>query len=277
MFYDLKGLINEIENGKSTNEIVRERLEYLSSKDYQKEMIKKDSCGFLRQGFITDEDIFKITNFIGDTTYYIDEKDIFSGLVDGLRRKNIENIKRTYSLNLAFLMKGIDNYFFKNKPDIESYELVKKMKEKGWDNDRIRVGFGDILKRQRYSMLDDEMKEKMKEELEFVPIPISVIKGLGIGKCVELSLLSQNILSFLGYNTFMLQGTTILDDSKPTAHQYNFIEKDGKYCIFDAALESVGIISKIKTPEDFLDFGEITLKGIHGQEITYLSERKKMK
>lgn len=126
MFYDLKGLINEIENGKSTNEIVRERLEYLSSKDYQKEMIKKDSCGFLRQGFITDEDIFKITNFIGDTTYYIDEKDIFSGLVDGLRRKNIENIKRTYSLNLAFLMKGIDNYFFKNKPDIESYELVKK-------------------------------------------------------------------------------------------------------------------------------------------------------
>ena len=39
MFYDLKGLISEIENGKPTSDIVKERLEYLSSKDYQSEML----------------------------------------------------------------------------------------------------------------------------------------------------------------------------------------------------------------------------------------------
>lgn len=38
MFNDLKELVMEIESGKDTETIVNERLEFLNSKEYQKEM-----------------------------------------------------------------------------------------------------------------------------------------------------------------------------------------------------------------------------------------------
>ena len=40
MFLNIQELVQEIESGKSTEEIVEERLAYLNSKEYQKNMEK---------------------------------------------------------------------------------------------------------------------------------------------------------------------------------------------------------------------------------------------
>ena len=65
MFLNIQELVQEIESGKSTEEIVEERLAYLNSKEYQKNMQRSEQADFI-QGFISDDE--KIGFGLVDTT-----------------------------------------------------------------------------------------------------------------------------------------------------------------------------------------------------------------
>lgn len=101
MFLDLQGLIQEIENEKSTENIVAERLEYLNSEEYQKNMQRNSDSSkknFI-QGFISDDE--KIGFGLIDTTcYWMDEKEIFKILIDSYIRNHVSEIKQINALQM---------------------------------------------------------------------------------------------------------------------------------------------------------------------------------
>ena len=96
MFLNLQELIKEIEDGKSTDDIVEERLTYLNSKDYKSKMNRSDRADFI-QGYISDDE--KMSGTLGDGTYYwMDEKQIFKDVIDSIIRKNLPTIKQHNAL-----------------------------------------------------------------------------------------------------------------------------------------------------------------------------------
>lgn len=281
MFTNLQELIQEIESGKDTQTIVKERLGFLKSDDYQSEMYKGNnttSCEFI-QGFISDDTTYGF-GMMNTTQYWMDEEKIYEEIIDSLIRNYLSNIKTSNGLPMQNLINGIRHYFQKAKPNKQSLEVLEQMQREGLSHDAIREDFGDrynqhCLKRKEgldYQELCNQIDES-EEKGNFVPIPISAIKGLNIGECTEMALLSQNILSFLGYNSFMISGASMNYSGIQEGHNFNVVEKDGKYIIFDSALAFFAIAPEIKTPEDLLIFDEMTLKN-QQKEVTYFSNRK---
>lgn len=281
MFNNLQELIQEIESGKDTQTIVKERLKFLKSADYQSKMYKGNnttSCEFI-QGYISDDTVYGFGMF-NTTNYWMDEEKIYEDIIDNLIRKCLSNIKTSNSLPMQNLIYGIRYYFQNAKPNEEGLEVLKQMQREGFSHDAIREDFGErynqyCLKRKSgidYQDLSNQIK-KSEDNGAFVPIPISAIKGLNIGECTEMALLSQNVLSFLGYNSFMIQGESINSSAEQEGHNFNAVEKDGKYIIFDSALAFCAIAPEIKTPEDLLIFDKMILKNKQ-KEVTYFSNRK---
>ena len=278
MFLNIQELVQEIESGKSTEEIVEERLAYLNSKEYQKNMQRSEQADFI-QGFISDDE--KIGFGLVDTTcYWMDEKQIFKDVIDSLIRKNISEVKKYNALNVKALMNGIQYYFLRAQPDKNGLEVYKQLSLEGKTRSDIREEFGERFKNYLLSRKGDIEKEELLVEINdrenvgnIIPIPISAIKGLGIGECTEMALMSQSLLSFLGYNTFMIEGKTINSLGNQESHHFNFIEKGGNYTVFDAATEFFAAATEIKTPEDLLIFDEMDLENKQ-QSRVYFSSRK---
>lgn len=278
MFLNLQELIKEIEDGKSTDDIVEERLTYLNSKEYKSKMNRSDKDDFI-QGYISDDE--KKSGTFGDCTYYwMDEKQIFKDVIDSIIRKNLPTIKQYNALSTPNLMQVVRNYFLGAQPNKESLLVYQQMINEGKSKANIREEFGERLTKHLLDKRDAESKKELYAQIEerenyghIVPIPISSIKGLKIGECTEMALLSQNLLSFLGYNTFMVEGKTFNSKNKTEFHNFNFIEKDGRYYVFDSALSFFAVAPEIKTPEELLIFDKITLNNSQ-KSITYFSSRK---
>lgn len=278
MFLNLQELIKEIEDGKSTDDIVEERLTYLNSKDYKSKMNRSDRADFI-QGYISDDE--KMSGTLGDGTYYwMDEKQIFKDVINSIIRKNLPTIKQHNALPTQNLMQGVRNYFLGAQPNKESLLVYQQMINEGKSKANIREEFGERLTKHLLDKRDAESKEELYAQIEerenygnIVPIPISSIKGLKIGECTEMALLSQNLLSFFGYNTFMVEGKTYNSENETEFHNFNFIEKNGKYYAFDSAMSFFGVAPEIKNPEELLIFDEMTLSNSQ-KSITYFSSRK---
>lgn len=278
MFLSIQELVQEIENGKSTEDIVEERLAYLNSEEYQKNMQRSIEADFI-QGFISDDEKVGF-GLVDSTCYWMDEKQIFKDVIDSFIRKCAPEIKKTNSINVNALMSGVQHYFFRAQPNEDSLAVYQQMRQEGQSKNDIREDFGERLKKYLLSQKDESEKEELLSKIEerenigsIVPIPISAIKGLGIGECTEMALMSQNLLSFLGYNTFMIEGKTFNSDGQIEGHHFNFIEKSGKYIVFDSALHFCAVAPEIKTPEELLIFDEINLQNKQGNR-TYFSNRK---
>ena len=278
MFLNFEELIKEIENGKSTDDIVEERLVYLNSEEYKSKMNRSDRDDFI-QGFIGEDE--KKTGTYGDGTYYwMDEKQVFKDVIENVIRKNLSTIKQHNSLPVQNLMQGVIYYFFRAQPNKESLLVYQQMEGEGKSKADIRHEFGERLTKHLLDKQDAESKDELNAQIEereeyghMVPIPISYIKGLKIGECTEMALLSQNILSFFGYNAFMVEGKTYNSENQTEPHNFNFIEKDGKYYAFDSAMSFFGVAPEIKTQEDLLMFDQMTLNN-NQKSITYFSSRK---
>lgn len=278
MFLNIQELVQEIEDGKSTDDIVEERLSYLNSEDYKSKMHRSDRADFI-QGYISDDE--KMSGTFGDGTYYwMDEKQIFKDVIEAIVRKNLSTIKQHNGMPLQNLMQGIRHYFLRAQPNEESFVVYQQMIREGKSKANIREEFGERLIKHLLEKKDNDNREKLNSQIEerenygnIVPIPISSIKGLNIGECTEMALLSQNLLSFFGYNTFMVEGKTYNSENKKEFHNFNFIEKDGKYFAFDSAMCFFGLAPEIKTPEELLLFDEMTLNN-NQKSITYFSSRK---
>ena len=278
MFNNLKELVMEIESGKDTETIVNERLEFLNSKEYQKEM--KEGGNDLEkviQGFISDDRILGISNFIDETQYWIDEKDYYTVVIDNLIRPHLQELKKIQSLPTKNLINGVRYYFQNGKPDKDGIEVFKKMKQAGMKEGQIREDFGTEYKKYMLAQKDENDYKELEDKVdEFTPIPLSTVKGLGIGECLEMAMLSQNLLSFLGYNSFMILGKATNYKGEIEGHAFNCLEKGGKYLIFDSAMCFATITEDIKTPEDLLCFGEMSFK--RGEsKVTYFSPKEREK
>ena len=117
------------------------------------------------------------------------------------------------------------------------------------------------------------LDQKNREKIISAPINIKDIKGLGIGMCLEYSMLFQNLLSFLGYNTYMISGRFKKDDKEISGyHTWNVIESAGNFFIMDSINRILGPkIEGIQTSEELIKFGGVIVDGIEGFEPTYLS------
>lgn len=284
MFNNLQELIQEIESGKDTKTIVKDRLEFLKSDEYQSKMYKgnnSSTCEFI-QGYISDDTIYGFGS-MNDTTYWMDEEKIYEVIIDNLIRKYLSNIKNSNVLQMQNLIRGVRNYFQQATPNIESLEILNQMHHEGLSHDRIREDFGQRYNQHLLSKKTGEAYRRLSTQIDegenfghFVPIPISAIKGLNIGECTEMAMLSQNVLSFLGYNSFMIKGESFNYKGEKEGHNFNAIEKNGKFVVFDSALEFCAWAPKIKTPEDLLTFDNMVLEN-NQQKVTYFSSRRSEK
>ena len=163
MFLNIQELVQEIESGKSTEEIVEERLAYLNSKEYQKNMQRSEQADFI-QGFISDDE--KIGFGLVDTTcYWMDEKQIFKDVIDSLIRKNISEVKKYNALNVKALMNGIQYYFLRAQPDKNGLEVYKQLSLEGKTRSDIREEFGERFKNYLLSRKGDIEKEELLVEI----------------------------------------------------------------------------------------------------------------
>lgn len=67
---------------------------------------------------------------------------------------------------------------------------------------------------------------------------VSDLKGKNAAMCVERAMLSQNLLTSLGINTYY-KASGINKDKNFEVHAYNIIEYKGKYYIFDTAIPTL--------------------------------------
>jgi len=67
---------------------------------------------------------------------------------------------------------------------------------------------------------------------------VSNLKGQNAAMCVERAMLSQNLLTSLGINSFY-KASGINKDAQPEVHAYNIIEYKEKYYIFDTAIPTL--------------------------------------
>ena len=180
------------------------------------------------------------------------------------------------------LINGIRHYFSSAQPNKDSLIVFQQMLKEGKSHTYIREDFGERLKQYYREQKNITERQDLVNQIYenenlggIIPIPISAIKGLNIGECTEYALMSQNVLSFLGYNTFMIQGKTFNSKGQKEGHHFNCIEKNGRYMIFDSTLFVCALAPKIKTPEELLIFDEMHLHNTlrYGQEnVTYFSD-----
>ncbi len=142
---------------------------------------------------------------------------IESGLGDIVNTK-IGNIKEAYVL-LKSKIVDINNS--------NIYELSRIVLE---TVDEFFGGFANTDARHTYYYSEDFAESKDNK--------ISNLKGTGAAMCVERSALAQNLLHFLGINSFFKTSGIIRNNNKEV-HSYNLIEFAGKYYIFDTSIPNL--------------------------------------
>ncbi len=91
-------------------------------------------------------------------------------------------------------------------------------------------GFANIDERMEYYYPEDFTESKDNK--------ISNLKGTGAAMCVERAALAQNLLKYLGINSFF-KASGILRNNNKEDHCYNLIEFNGKYYIFDTSIPNL--------------------------------------
>lgn len=142
---------------------------------------------------------------------------IETGLGDVVDAK-IGEIKDAYAL-LESKLNGIDY------SDI--YELSRIVLE---TVNEFFGGFANIGERMAYYYPNDFAESKDNK--------ISNLKGTGAAMCVERASLAQNLLRYLGINSFF-KASGILRNNIKEDHCYNLIEFNGKYYIFDTSIPNL--------------------------------------
>ncbi len=254
-------------------------------------------------GFIPKDMGIGIDAKVGADEYVIDNvSDLYDEIINYVRN-NKEEIKqknggikisqfceiiRGYFRNLDDeVVKKLENSYINNLKKDTNYvekhteeEIEKKAKEYV----RKNIGFfiSNWQKCLRLNIFDGSFKDfifnnsnVMKKYFEWTrehedpdltgakSFDISGIKGLNIAKCTEHAMLTQNALSFLGYETYLVGGD--LDwNGKVEPHNYNVVRKNGKYYIIDSLNRIYN--QKIKNmenkePDELSDFGEMSMIG----------------
>ena len=138
------------------------------------------------------------------------------GIFGDIQRATIGNIDELYAI-LQEEIKKSDKTFYKIMNII--YKIVTN----------YFGTFENISKRTSNYKTDDERKND--DEIG----TISSLKGQNAGMCVEKAIVSQNLLKYLGLESYY-KASTIINNGKTEGHAYNIIKYDNKYYIFDATM-----------------------------------------
>ena len=158
-------------------------------------------------------------------------------------------------------------------------DAVKANLFKGSFKDYMMVYLYNREERSRLSKEIAAWRESQQYEVEqniFLgkTIDISEISGYNVGKCTEHAMVTQNVLSFLGYESFMVAGKLKSNDDTE-AHNFNIVKKNGKYYIIDTVNriynKQIEAIDN-KESERVINFGEYSTILANGETIKYCSE-----
>ena len=140
MFNNIIELVNEIEKGKTNEEIITERLKYLNSSEYRNKQaitIKRMGSDVIcfHEGFISHDMIVSFSSKMNNAEYVIDEINIYSKILD-IVRKEIDFIKRTATFNLGQLFSLVRDYyrFDEEKISSEYYDVIQYLKNQSPGN-----------------------------------------------------------------------------------------------------------------------------------------------
>lgn len=114
-----------------------------------------------------------------------------------------------------------------NIDNTDIYELSRIILE---TVDEYFGGIANINKRMSYYYSSDDEESKDNK--------ISNLKGTGAAMCVERAALAQNLLNFLGINSFF-KSSGIIKNNNKEVHSYNLIEFNEKYYIFDPSIPNL--------------------------------------
>ena len=269
MFNNLEELKNEILSGKTNEEIIKQRIAYLTSKEYRDSRlptIKRPNTDqvLFYDGFINPEEAIAFNGGrVADCLYRMDDTSIYESIIN-LIRNNIDK----KGFNFKFLIQTVRDYF-KCDENSRYYELSQYLKKLNPKNpyfvreempyiihQYINSNYSGSLKDFGMGYLHhwfegyrtnnpniDELDDNYFRSVNWdaiggddVILPISSIKGAGIAACTEYAILTQNCLAFLGYDTYLLGGELAVGE-KTEQHNFNVIKmpNDGRYTIVDSA------------------------------------------
>lgn len=331
MFNNIRELITNINEGKSNEEIIFDRIEYLKSQQYKDTRIKdikeqeklcliseianvdiktsESNVVIFKDGFI-DED-YSVSHRSGyidwSNGYNMDDYSIYYQLLDYIR-ENIGSIEKNGGIKIREICSILREYF-RLSEDSPYYNTVIYLKQ-WYENNKtfklqqqtsdlfVRYELPEIINSykasnfngnieeytklyiehnfdHRYGLKDGEdefLKINFDESKLFEPTKISEIKNTGAVACTEYSMVLQNVLSFLGYDTYMIGGTI-----NGGGHNYNVVkDKSGRYRVIDIAQLVYGEeMENINAPQELTNFGERIIKNRRGEQLLYSSEFEK--
>ena len=311
MFKNVEELRDLIRIGKSNEEIIKGQLEYLNSKNYlskRLETIREEGTDMIifHDGFIPPN--MKVAfrgNMVTDITYRHDDSEIYD-IVISLIRNNMD--KKGFSIN--HMMRIIRNYFAISD-DSQYKELVDFYKEKlpnnpyylretlphilnyyehsNFDGDITEFGKAYLYNMAYQQLGNEKYKDISKKYLKSIDwdeidkvgdieLSISDIKGSGLAACTEYSILEQNILSFLGYEVYMLGGMLKKNNGQKEAHNFNVLRRNEfQYEIIDTAQVVKQKIEELKYPQDLISLDGVKAINGNGQEVFYYSGSQRLK
>lgn len=139
-----------------------------------------------------------------------------------------------------------------------------------FSNREERNRLGDEIYEWRKSHQDEGKQEISTGKI----LDISEICGYNVAKCTEHAMVTQNALSFLGYESFMMAGK-LKSNNNTEAHNFNVVKKNEKYYIIDTVnriynkhIETMDS----KEAEELTSIGEYSTILKNGETITYYLE-----
>lgn len=272
MFNNLEDLRNEILSGKTNEDIIRERIAYLTSKEYRDSRLAtirrpNTSQTLFYDGFINSEEAIAFNGGrVSDCLYRSDiDTSIYEELINLVRENMdkkgfsfkllIQKVRKYFQLDenskyfeLSQYLKTLapkDPYFARE----ELPYIIKDYNNSNYSGSLMDFGMGYMqhwYKNRGYKTNNpniEELDEKYYKSIDWdksedgdIILPISAIKGSGIAACTEYSILTQNCLAFLGYDTYLLGGELAVGE-KQEQHNFNVVRmpSDGRYAIVDSA------------------------------------------
>ena len=291
MLKNLEELQLAILSGKTNEEIVQDRINYLTSDEYKSNRLKPIFNEYNQlifyDGYVQPN--IKICHSFKSSSKCYYEVDVinsvYSNLIDYIRNNMTKGEFSIYDLVYKLrengklvqdsLMMQIWKYFLKDESE-KYYKVAETFREAGnmykkprysrdktphliylYEHTKDFEGTLDdfILGYRIYDIISHSpsLSEKLDEPKEIenyekfmkssapsifnsnFTLPLSKLKGLEIAACTENSMLTQNCLAFLGFESYVLCGK-IEHDGISEGHHFNVIKRDdGLFSVIDTA------------------------------------------
>lgn len=299
MFDNVEELRELIRQGKTNEEIISARKSYLESSNVGNEQQFNGNQAIFYGGYINKSTLISADDGFSDdgALYMVDNiDDLYGNLIDTIR-KNIDK----HGIPLSIVLKKVKNYFAESETSQYS-ELIKYMKQ-SFPNDKYIAreflpyiiqyyncsnydgnitDFGKAFMWNRFG--SEEWKKAHSAEIAKYSSSVdwkkayssnvcklSSLKGAGIAACTEMSMVMQNCLVFLGFESYIIAGK-LSNGKSEEEHNFN-VTKDsqGSYKIVDGAQDTIIKLEDISSPERLLYLDGIEGTNCYGESISYTS------